>query len=134
MSQAFAYVVIQGAGQHQGVVLGFEHHQVVVRGARSRQILATLSHPYIVRLLDGGVTPELQPYLVMEYIDGAPITTYCGARRLSIADRLQLFQRVCTAVHDAHKHAVVHRDLVQDLARVLAHERRWSLHFAGSLR
>jgi len=76
-----------------------------------RQILATLQHPNIAVLLDGGVTPDDQPYFVMEYLDGDAITHWCDARRLSVADRLVLFEQVCAAVHYAHQSLVVHRDL-----------------------
>jgi non-specific serine/threonine protein kinase/serine/threonine-protein kinase len=76
-----------------------------------RQILATLSHPNIVTLLDGGVTEDGQPYLAMEYVEGAAITTYCRERALSIENRLRLFQQVCAAVQYAHQHGVVHSDL-----------------------
>jgi eukaryotic-like serine/threonine-protein kinase len=76
-----------------------------------RQILATLDHPNIARLLDGGTTPEGTPYIVMEYIDGAPIDLYCDGRKLNIEARLALFQTVCSAVHRAHQNLIVHRDL-----------------------
>lgn len=76
-----------------------------------RQILASLHHPNIVTLLDGGVTPQGQAYLVMEYVDGLPITTYCAARTLPLRDRLVLFRQVCAAVQFAHGHLIVHRDL-----------------------
>jgi serine/threonine-protein kinase len=76
-----------------------------------RQILAALTHPNIARLLDGGVTDEGRPYLVMEYIDGVPITTYCETHRLDIPARLRLFMEVCAAVHHAHQNLIVHRDL-----------------------
>ena len=76
-----------------------------------RQILATLSHPHIVSLLDGGLTEEGQPYLVMAYIEGAPITTWCAERELTLESRLRLFQELCAGVHHAHQHGVVHRDL-----------------------
>src|SRR5688572_20938970 len=75
-----------------------------------RQILATLDHPNIARLLDGGTT-EGTPYIVMEYIDGEPIDLYCDGRKLSIEARLALFQTVCSAVHRAHQNLIVHRDL-----------------------
>ena len=77
--------------------------------ARERQVLADLDHPYIVRLLDGGVTEDHRPYLVMEFVDGVRITEY--AHSLSRADRIGLFLRVCEAVGYAHEHGVVHRDL-----------------------
>ena len=76
-----------------------------------RQILASLRHPHIVSLLDGGVTADGHAYLVMEYVDGVPIAMYCAQRVLSLTERLRLFQTVCAAVHYAHRHSVVHRDL-----------------------
>lgn len=76
-----------------------------------RQILASLVHPHIARLLDGGTTPEGVPYLVMELIDGEPITRYCEERQLDVTARLQLFLRVCSAVQYAHQRMVIHRDL-----------------------
>jgi eukaryotic-like serine/threonine-protein kinase len=76
-----------------------------------RQILASLAHPSIAQLLDGGVTDGQLPYLVMEYVDGLPITTYCDRNRLTIEQRLRLFQAVCAAVHHAHSNLVLHRDL-----------------------
>jgi eukaryotic-like serine/threonine-protein kinase len=74
-------------------------------------ILARLSHPNIARLLDAGLTPEGSAYLVMEYVDGAPITTHCDAQRLSIEERLRLFRIVCDATQHAHQALIVHRDL-----------------------
>jgi hypothetical protein len=79
-----------------------------------RQILAGLNHPLIARLLDGGVTSEGEPFLVMEYVDGAPIHKYCESRRLTILERLVLFKSVCDAVQFAHQNLVVHRDLKPD--------------------
>ena len=76
-----------------------------------RQILASLEHPSIARLLDGGTTPDGVPYLAMEFVDGVPIDSYCRDHRLSIRERLQLFCRVCDAVSHAHRNLVVHRDL-----------------------
>jgi len=81
------------------------------RFRRERQILADLQHPHIATLLDGGVTAGGTPYLVMEYVDGAPLTTWCDARRLSVAARLRLFLEVCDAVQHAHQRLIVHRDL-----------------------
>ncbi|WP_412061227.1 protein kinase domain-containing protein [Rubrivirga sp. IMCC45206] len=78
---------------------------------RERQILARLEHPGIARLLDGGVGPQGTPYLVMEYVEGEPITAYADAHGLSVADRLDRFLQVCDAVGYAHRHLVVHRDL-----------------------
>jgi serine/threonine protein kinase/tetratricopeptide (TPR) repeat protein len=76
-----------------------------------RQILASLDHPGIARMLDGGVTPTGEPYLVMELVIGEPIDLYCEKRELSIAERLLLFRQVCAAVSYAHRRLVVHRDL-----------------------
>jgi eukaryotic-like serine/threonine-protein kinase len=77
-----------------------------------RQILANLHHPWIVGLIDAGLSAEGQPYLVMDYVDDAlPIDVYCREKDLSVKDRLLLFQKVCEAVAYAHRKLVVHRDL-----------------------
>jgi len=76
-----------------------------------RQILASLDHPNIARILDGGATADGLPYLVMELIDGVPITDYCDQHKLSINDRLKMFRVVCSAVHYAHQHLIIHRDI-----------------------
>ena len=76
-----------------------------------RQILATLRHPYIVSLIDGGVTPRGEAYLAMELVDGVPITTHCRERGLDLRARLELFRKICEAVHHAHARFIVHRDL-----------------------
>src|SRR5262249_32433348 len=78
---------------------------------QERQILASLSHPHIARLLDGGSTSAGQPYLVMEYVDGEPLDVHCERRDLSLARRLELFGVVCQAGHVAHCNLVGHRDL-----------------------
>ncbi len=90
---------------------GMDTDAVVRRFRTERQILADLTHPQIARLLDGGTTEDGRPYLVMEYVDGQPITTYADAQRLDVAARLQLFCKVCAAVAYAHQHLVVHRDI-----------------------
>ncbi len=85
---------------------------LMTRRLRSeRQILASLAHPNIAQLLDGGATPEGLPYLVMEFVDGEPIDAWCDARTLGIPARLDLFRQVCAAVAHAHRALVVHRDL-----------------------
>jgi tetratricopeptide (TPR) repeat protein len=84
------------------------------RFRQERQILAGLNHPYITRLLDGGVTAAGDLYLVMEYVDGLPIHRYCKQHELSERQRLELFLRVCEAVQFAHQNFVVHRDLKPD--------------------
>ncbi|HEU0174002.1 MAG TPA: serine/threonine-protein kinase [Blastocatellia bacterium] len=81
------------------------------RFRQERRILARLNHPNIARLLDGGATDDGQPYLVMEYVAGVPITQYCDERKFSVTERLKLFRMVCAAVSHAHQHLVIHRDL-----------------------
>ncbi|MCU0754215.1 MAG: serine/threonine-protein kinase [Xanthomonadales bacterium] len=79
--------------------------------ARERQILATLAHPNIARLLDGGSTPAGQPYLVMEYVDGQPLLGWCRQQSLTVPARLRLLIDICGAVAFAHRQLVVHCDL-----------------------
>ena len=76
-----------------------------------RQILASLRHPNIVTLLDGGATKDGQAYLVMELVDGAEIVRHCRDKALSLRERLHVFRTLCTAVQYAHQRGVVHRDL-----------------------
>jgi len=83
----------------------------VSRFKTERQLLAGLTHPNITRLLDGGVTPQGDPYLVMEYIDGSPLDRYCDAACLRIPARLGLFLQLCKAVDFAHRNLILHRDL-----------------------
>jgi serine/threonine protein kinase len=84
---------------------------VIRRFKNERQILASLDHPNIARLLDGGTTEEGVPYFVMELIEGQPITEYCDSRNLPIVERLKLFTSVCSAVQYAHQRLIVHRDI-----------------------
>ncbi len=90
---------------------GMDSVEAVRRFRRERQVLATLEHPNIARLLDGAVTEDGSPYLVMEYIAGAPIHQYCDESDLKVDRRLRLFRDVCAAVQHAHQALVVHRDL-----------------------
>lgn len=90
---------------------GMDTEEVLSRFRNERQILASLDHPNIARLLDGGTTGQGLPYFVMEYIEGQPIDRYCDEKQLTTAERLQLFRTVCAAVHYAHQNLVVHRDL-----------------------
>ena len=90
---------------------GMDTQEIVHRFRYERQILASLEHPGIARLYDGGVSADGRPYLVMEYVDGQPIDVYCDAHRLSVEARLELFEAVCEAVQYAHRNTVVHRDL-----------------------
>jgi len=89
----------------------WQSEAMLQRFRTERQILANLNHPNIGRLLDGGMTPEGVPYLVMEYVDGTPIDRYCRENGLSIRAKLQLFRSVCSAVEYAHKNLVVHKDI-----------------------
>jgi serine/threonine-protein kinase len=93
------------------VVRGLLDPERVRQFRNERQILAWLEHPNIARLLDGGTTDDGMPYLVMEYVDGAPIDRHADARRLTVAERLQLFLVVCDAVSHAHRSLIVHRDI-----------------------
>ena len=83
----------------------------VDRFRRERQLLARLEHPNIARLLDGGMSAQGEPYLVMEYVEGVRLDRYCDERGLSVRERLRLFLKVCAAVNAAHQYFVVHRDL-----------------------
>jgi tetratricopeptide (TPR) repeat protein len=96
-----AIKVIGGAGLDRGLTDRFQ---------RERQILATLEHPNIARILDGGSVGNA-PYLVMEYVEGERIDQYCESRRLTVRERLALFSQVCAAVDYAHRNLIVHRDL-----------------------
>jgi serine/threonine protein kinase len=102
-----ALKLLRGGSATQAV-----HSDLIVRRFRQeRQILASLEHPNIARLLDGGTTPAGLPYLVLEYIEGQPLDDYCDEKQLSLRERLQLFRTICAAVHYAHQNLVVHRDL-----------------------
>ena len=90
---------------------GMDTESIVRRFRHERQILASLEHPYIAGLLDGGSTPDGRPYFAMEFVEGQPIVEYCDARRLDIARRLKLFRHVCTAVQYAHQNLIIHRDI-----------------------
>lgn len=89
----------------------FASPEHVRRFLLERRVLGRLEHPNIARLLDAGLTESGLPYLVMEYVDGEPIDRYCDTHRLTVEERLALFGDVCDAVHYAHSHLVVHRDL-----------------------
>jgi eukaryotic-like serine/threonine-protein kinase len=100
----------------QQVAIKVVHGGTLERGVHSRlkierQILAQLDHPNIAHLLDGGTLPDGNAYIVMEYIDGIAIDSYCDSNRLDLPGRLRIFQTVCAAVHYAHQNLIVHRDL-----------------------
>jgi WD40 repeat protein/serine/threonine protein kinase/TPR repeat protein len=81
------------------------------RFAREREILASLNHPHIARLLDAGFAEDGQSYLALDYVAGTPLTAYCDEHRLSVHERLELYRQVLSAVQYAHAHLVIHRDL-----------------------
>ena len=111
------YRAFRADGQYEKEValklvrIGLDTPALLERFRHERQILASLDHPNIARLLDGGTTEEGVPYLVMELIQGTPIEQYCEQCDLDIAQRLQLFLQVCGAVQYAHQRLVIHRDL-----------------------
>lgn len=90
---------------------GMDTMAILKRFVLERRILAQLEHPNIASLLDGGSTAEGLPYLVMEYIEGEPVTKFCDSHRFSIEERLKLFQKICAAVSYAHQNLVIHRDI-----------------------
>ncbi|HEY3739460.1 MAG TPA: protein kinase [Bryobacteraceae bacterium] len=89
----------------------YDAAHVIARFRSERQILASLEHPNIARLLDGGATRDGLPYLIMEFIDGVPPLEFCEQHSLTIPQRLAMFRQVCAAVHYAHQRMVIHRDL-----------------------
>lgn len=90
---------------------GLATDEMVRRFRRERQILATLDHPNIARLLDGGTTSEGLPWLVMEYVDGVPLYEWCSAHAPALRDRLGIFLTLCGSVEAAHRRLILHRDL-----------------------
>ena len=90
---------------------GMDTSEILRRFRMERQVLASLDHPNIARLIDGGSTPDGMPYLAMEYVEGTPIDQFCESRASAITERLKLFLEVCAAVQFAHQNLVVHRDI-----------------------
>lgn len=90
---------------------GMDTNAVLRRFFVERQILASLDHPNIARLLDGGSTDDGLPYFVMELIEGENVKAFCDGREYDINERLKLFQKVCNAISHAHQKLVVHRDI-----------------------
>jgi eukaryotic-like serine/threonine-protein kinase len=86
-------------------------HSGEARFRRETALLARVTHPHIARLIDAGVSPSGQPYLLLEHVDGTHIDRHCDDRTLSVASRLRLFQDVLAAVAHAHANLIVHRDL-----------------------
>jgi non-specific serine/threonine protein kinase/serine/threonine-protein kinase len=90
---------------------GLFEKDVLLRFLAERQSLAIMNHAAIAKVFDAGTTAEGQPYFVMEYVPGLPITQYCNQKRLNIRERLKLFMKVCDGVQHAHQKAIIHRDL-----------------------
>ena len=93
---------------------GFFSKFALTRFLQERQILARLQHRFIAQLYDGGTTSDGTPYLVMEYVEGEPVTRYAEENNLSLHERLRLFRKICEAVSFAHRNLIVHRDLKPD--------------------
>lgn len=108
---------------------GLPHREALALFTRERQLLATLTHPNIGRLLDGGATPQGQPYLVMEFIEGLHIDEHCRRAGLGVRDILVLFLTVCNAVASAHRQLVIHCDLKPSNLLVDGHGRPVLLDF-----
>lgn len=90
---------------------GMDTDSIVGRFRNERQILASLQHPFIANLLDGGTTPDGLPYFAMEYVEGQRIVDYCESRGLDTTTRIELFRKVCSAVQYAHQNLIIHRDI-----------------------
>ncbi len=90
---------------------GLDTEETLRRFRYERQVLASLEHPGIARLIDGGVTDQGLPYMVLEYVEGVPLDRWCRENNLGTKERLQLFLSICEAVQFAHQNLVVHRDL-----------------------
>lgn len=114
---AEVYLAERADGQYSQQValkilrIGLAGSEAQLHFAQERQILASLEHPSIARLIDAGVTALGQPYFAMEYVEGLAIDRYCDEQRLDIDARLQLFLKVADALRYAHRHLIVHRDL-----------------------
>ena len=90
---------------------GMDSKRVIARFETERQALALLDHPGIAQVYDAGTTETGRPYFVMEHVRGLPITGYCDRHKLTVEERLRLFQQVCLAVHHAHQKGIIHRDI-----------------------
>ncbi len=115
MASVFKVVRDDGV-YHQAAALktlqfGHDSPESRQRFRQERQFLASLEHPGIARLIDGGETPDGQPYIVMEYVEGLPVIDFAEQHSLSLLDRLRLFLEICAAVSHAHQSLIAHRDL-----------------------
>ena len=101
---------------------GMDTKEVLARFDAERQALALMNHPNIASIFDGGQTSFGHPYFVMELVNGPPITEFCDARKMDVANRLELFANVCNAVHHAHQKGVIHRDIKPSNLLVTLHD------------
>ena len=93
------------------VKLGMDTKEVLARFDQERQALARMEHPNIARVFDAGIALSGRPYFVMELVRGVKLTEFCDTQELSMRQRLELFIRICNAVHHAHQKGIIHRDL-----------------------
>jgi tetratricopeptide (TPR) repeat protein len=115
MGVVYLAVRSDGAFQRQAAIKILRHDRIaghfLTRFRQERRILAQLNHPHIASILDAGETPGGDPYFVMEYVEGVPITEFATTHALSTERRLDLFLQVCDAIQYAHRNLTVHRDL-----------------------
>src|SRR3974390_1921982 len=104
------------------IKLGMDNRNVIARFEAERQALALMDHPHIARVLDAGATETGRPYFDMELVYGVKITDYCDQNRVSMKERLELFNQVCNAVQHAHQKGVIHRDLKPSNIMVTMHD------------
>lgn len=108
---------------------GLDTDDLVARFRVERQILSSLDHPGIAGILDGGALHDGRPYLVMEYVDGLPITAWCEQNNTGTKDQIRLLIEVLLALQHAHRHLVVHRDIKPSNILVSAEGRAVLLDF-----
>jgi serine/threonine protein kinase/Tfp pilus assembly protein PilF len=101
---------------------GMDSKRVLARFDAERHALALMDHPHIAKVLDAGSTDRGSPFFVMELVKGIPLTQYCDHHKLSIRDRLELFQLICSAVQHAHQKGIIHRDLKPSNILIESHD------------
>jgi len=101
---------------------GMDSKEIITRFEAERQALALMNHPNIAKVLDAGTTTAARPYFVMELVQGIPITEYCDKNKLSIEDRLELFNQTCRAIQHAHQKGIIHRDIKPNNVLVTQHD------------
>ena len=104
------------------IKLGMDTREVIARFGAERQALAMMDHPNVAKVFDAGTTETGRPYFVMELVRGIRITDYCDQANLSTGDRLELFIKVCQAIHHAHEKGIIHRDIKPSNILVTLHD------------